>query len=557
MLHTEFLLNQRPGVTNARGAKEWLREQPVTDARAAHHAVAGLLAELEDSTLPALDRLEILETLRGHFTEIDRAYGGRYVAKPLPLGPTERNAFAHAKHLWLRLESAYWHCANAALSGDAAMQPHLALCLARAAGLVCVSIAGHVRAGQAIDQSAFDSLQNYFELAQDSRVLTATVADSLHPKRGTNVAAIYRRALLIRQGAGAAAAGRERECVIELAEAWEGKTTMAWRSAGKGAPIMSDLPPVAEGSGRQCVKVITAGRWTHMLDVTLVSRSLRRRMHKLALGAKPDELRLPASFHHAGADDLLKRLHSAWCEESNGRAHTRLLARPQAGAGNRIALAHAVTDFSVLYRMVTGEAFLAEEQKDPLMSRRHAEEIFMFQHAAQAKNDALGEAVARQFEEWELQDESASGFRLRRVAAGARLRRGQLTTLRLGAGGAVLLAEIRWLTEPETSLERSAPGLDAPGAVEAGLQILHGKLSGIALRATGINAQGGRQFQPAFMLRVGVAGESGFRVVAPVGWFKPRRVVEAREGDKSYRMMFEKLLQRGVDFEVVEAYMTN
>ena len=556
MLHTEFLLNQRPGVSNARGAKEWLRQQPVTDARAAHHAVAGLLAELEDSSLPALDRLEILETLRGHFAEIDRAYGSRYIAKPLPLGPSERNAFAHAKHLWLRLESAYWHCANAALSGEAAMQPHLALCLARAAGLVCTSVAGHVRAGQAIDQSAFDSLQNYFELAQDGRVLTTPVADSLHPKRSTNIAATYRRALLIRQGAGAAAVGRERECVIELAEAWEGKTTMAWRSAGKGAPTAADLPPAADGA-KQCVKLITAGRWVHMVDVTLISRSLRRRMHKLALGARADELRLPSSFHHAGADDLLKRLHSAWCEEANGRSHSRLAARPGADHANRIAMAHAVNDFSVLYRMVTGEPFLAEEQKDPLMSRRHAEEIFMFQHAAQAKNDALGEAVARQFEEWELQDESASGFRLRRIAAGARLRRGQLTTLRLGQGGAVLLAEIRWLTEPETALERSGPGLDAPGAIEAGLQILHGKLSGIALRATGINAQGGRQYQPAFLLRVSQAGESGFRVVAPVGWFKPRRVVEVREGEKTYRMMFEKLLQRGVDFEVVEAYMTN
>ncbi|HEX4326463.1 MAG TPA: hypothetical protein VH105_06565 [Burkholderiales bacterium] len=556
MLHTEFLLNQRPGVANARAAKQWIREQPVTDARAAHHAVAGLLAELEDSSLPALERLEILETLRPHVAEIDRLYSGRYVAKPLPLGPTERNAFAHAKHLWLRLESAYWHCANAALSGDPAMQPHLALCLARAAGLVCASVAGHVRAGQAIDQSAFDSLQNYFELAQDSHVLSTPVADSLHPKRGTSIGATYRRALLIRQGAGAAAAGRERECLIELAEAWEGKTAMAWRPAGKGEPTMSDLPPTADGA-RQCVKLIPVGRWVHMLDVTLVSRSLRRRIHKLALGTKPDELRLPASFHHAGVDDLLKRLHNAWCDEANGRAHSRLAAKPGASHGNRIALAHAVNDFSVLYCMVTGEPFLVEEQKDPLMSRRHAEEIFMFQHAARARNDALGEATARQFETWELQDESAGGFRLRRSDAGARLRRGQLASLRLGQGGSVLLAEIRWLTEPELSLERSSPGQNAPGMVEAGLQILHGRLAGIAMRATGINAQGGRQYQPAFLLRVSQSGESGFRVVAPVGWFKPRRVVEVREGEKSYRMMLEKLLQRGVDFEVIEAYMTN
>ncbi|HEY4373280.1 MAG TPA: hypothetical protein VGN52_15220 [Burkholderiales bacterium] len=555
MLHTEFLLNQRPGVTNARGAKEWIKELPVTDARAAHHAVAGLMSEMEDSSLPPLARLEILETLRAHIDEIDRLYAARYVAKPLPLGPVERNAFSHAKHLWLRLESAYWHCANAALAGDPTMQPHLALSLARAAGMVCTAVAGHMRAGQAVDPAAFESLQNYFELARDSKVLMTPVADSLHPKRSTNVAATYRRTLLIRQGAGAAAPGRERDAVIELAAAWEAKTTMAWRPAGQGEPILADLP--ATDGARQCVKLVSAGRWIHMLDVTLVSRSLRRRLHKMALGAKAEELRLPEPFHHLGTDELLKRLHSAWCEESNGRAHTRLSAKPGASHGNRVGLAHAVTDFSALYCMVTGEAFVAEEQRDPLFNRRHAEEIFIFQHVARAKTEAVTETTTRQFEDWEILDESASGFRLRRAASGARLRRGQLTALRLGQAGAVLLAEIRWLAEPDVALDRSSPGLDAPGAVEAGLHILHGKLSGIALRATGVNAQGGRQYQPAFLLKVNLKGESGFRVVAPVGWFKQRRVVEVRDGEKTYRMMFEKLLQRGVDFEAIEAYMTN
>jgi hypothetical protein len=550
MLHTEFLLNQRPGITNARGAKEWVKELPVTDARAAHHALAGMVAELEDSSLPALDRLEILETLRAHIDEIDRLYSARYAAKALPLGPAERNAFEHAKRLWQRLEDAYWRCAQAAMTDEGAMAPHLALCLARAAAMACTAIAGHVRAGQAFDFVGFDTLQRYFEAAHRHSVLATAVPDSLHPKRSTNVAAIYRRALLIKQGAGCAS-GRERDCVIDLAQAWEGKTAMSW------LPITSerllskdDLPPAPDGV-RQCVKVIHAGRWMHMLDVTLVSRSLRRRLHKLALGAKLDELRLPQSFNHSGGDELLKRLHSAWCEEANGRVHTRLAAKPGAAHGNRIALAHAGNDFSVLYYMAAGEPFPSEEQADPFMSRRHAEEIFMFQHAARVKVDARADEAAKQFEDWEMLDESASGFRLRREAPGVRFKRGQLAALRLPEGG-VVLAEIRWLTEPEHSA-----GAGAPGAVEAGLQILHGKLSGIALRATGINAQNGKQLCPAFLLKVSQSGESGFRVVAPVGWFRQRRVVEAREGESTYRMMFEKLVHRGADFEVIEAYMTH
>src|SRR5882724_4882877 len=182
MLHTEFLLGQRPGVANAKSAKEWIRDQPLTDARAAHHAVAGLIAGFDDAQLPVLDRLEILETLRGHIVEIDRLYSARYVAKPLPLGPAERNAFEHAKSLWQRIEEAYWRCAQAALANEDAMQPHLALALARAAQMAVTSIGGHVRAGQIIEPGAFDSLQRYFEIANHKKVLALPVADSLHPK---------------------------------------------------------------------------------------------------------------------------------------------------------------------------------------------------------------------------------------------------------------------------------------------------------------------------------------------------------------------------------------
>ncbi len=558
MLHTEFLLGQRPGVANAKSAKEWIRDQPLTDARAAHHSVAGLIAGFDEAQLPALDRLEILETLRGHIVEIDSLYAARYAAKPLPLGPAERNAFEHAKSLWQRLEEAYWRCAQAALAKDATMAPHLALCLARAAHLAAAAIAGHVRAGQMIGADAFDTLQRYFETAQQAQVLAVPVPDSLHPKRSTNVAAIYRRALMIKQGAGSAS-GRERDCVIDLAESWEGKTTMRWLPAANHRLLSkADLPPAVDGV-RQCIKVIHAGQWMHMVDMTLVSRSLRRRIHKVALGAKPEDLRLPASFSHAGADELLGRLHSAWCEEANGRVHARLPARPGAKGGNRVALAYVGSDFTTLYCMVNGAPFILNDE-DPIMSRRHAEEIFMFQHAARVKIEAKGDEAARQFEDWEVRDESASGFRLKRERAGVRFRRGQLAALRL-AGGATLLAEIRWLAEPPAgggTAAQAGPGADTPGAVEAGLSILHGKARGVGLRATGVNAQGGRQFVPGFVLKGQHSGESGFRVIAPVGWYKPRRVIEVRDGDKQvYRLLFDKLVHRGVDFEVVEAFGTD
>ena len=48
MLHSQFLLNQRPGVASARDAKDWIRSLPLTDARAVHHALETLIAEFEE-----------------------------------------------------------------------------------------------------------------------------------------------------------------------------------------------------------------------------------------------------------------------------------------------------------------------------------------------------------------------------------------------------------------------------------------------------------------------------------------------------------------------------
>ena len=90
---TEMMLAERPGVLSGRAAKLWLRSLPLSDARASHHAISALLAELDETQVPPRDRLEILETIRGHAALIEASEAGDVAAvERLVVQTTRRKA---------------------------------------------------------------------------------------------------------------------------------------------------------------------------------------------------------------------------------------------------------------------------------------------------------------------------------------------------------------------------------------------------------------------------------------------------------------------------------
>jgi hypothetical protein len=547
MQHSEFLLNQRHGVVSARGAKRWLRDLPLSDARSAHHTVSAMLGELADSPMSAFARLEILETVRSTIAEIDQQYAARYADKPLPLGLPERNAFTHAQVMWRRLAAMYLQCFEASLAGEPALARHRALCLARAGGYFCDALAGRFRGGQADDPDLIGDLQQLVDLAAENSVLDVPVRDSLHPRGGTSVAQVYRRALLIAL-AGNCLQARERQAMFDLARLWEGKTAYTALAAGVQRELrQDDLPPAAPG-GRQSLRAVRLGRWLHLVDVTALSLSLRRRIRKLDAGAAVEDARLPASFQGIAARDVLGRLHAAWCEGGDLRGQVRaaaLVRRSQA-----VALGFAGNDFEAMFCLVDGRPFILNDSGDP-SDRRRYDELFVFQHAPSARSEMRARESARQFEDWEVIDESTAGFRLHRARAGARFRVGQVVALRLrlaGDDGPVVLAQVRWLTEPDPALQSHA------GALEAGVELLKGKPHGVGIRQVGGHLPRHNPFVAAFRLG-SLHGEDSVSLVVPGGWFKPERSFEMRDAGLAYRLRMVRVASRGHDFELVEAIL--
>ena len=554
MLHSEFLLNQRPAVADAHAARAWLRELPLSDARVAHHALEALLDGFDDNALSLRKRLDILETIRTQRVEVDAQYAQRYAGKPVPLAQAERVACTHALSLWQKLEGCYWDCARAAAAGDGTVQRHLALCLARAADLACERIKGTLRAGQALDGSAAQSLALYASAAREHGVLNASVPDSLHPKHKVTVASVQQRALLLALlgTGGGLLPGRERECAFELAVIWEGKLAVNWLPTGLTRALTRDDLPPSEDPARQRIRIVHQGGQMYFMDLTALSRSLRKRIHLLGLGKNAGELKLPASFPASGAEKLLTRLHGLWCAEDCGRRFPRTAppALPAAAPGAAdltVALCSAAGALDAMVCLIRGEPFTANEAAGAT-SRSRFDEMFVFQGGGHMRRDRQMREAQQQYETWRSLDHSAGGARIGRAhGAGARCRPGQLIALRSaarGTDGTAQLAELRWCAEQPAG---------AASALEAGIELLAPAPRAVAVRLTGINAAGAQRWTAAFMC----GGEAeGYVLITPQGWYKPGRTIEVLLGSEAQRWLLGPLKRRGTDFEMIEATHT-
>ena len=97
--------------------------------------------------------------------------------------------------------------------------------------------------------------------------------------------------------------------------------------------------------------------------------------------------------------------------------------------------------------------------------------------------------------------------------------------------------------------------------LEAGVEVLANAPVGVAVRLTGVNVLGARQWAAAFRAE---SAAGGHLLITPAGWYKPGRTIELRElrdgkpdgKPQVTRWLLGPLKRRGVDFELMEAALT-
>ena len=139
-------------------------------------------------------------------------------------------------------------------------------------------------------------------------------------------------------------------------------------------------------------------------------------------------------------------------------------------------------------------------------------------------------------DDWQTVDHSVSGFRIQRKHPGQRIEHHQLVGIKPSDGSQYLLGQVSWLMyEPD-------------GTLMAGIHLLAGLPSTVAVRPTGVNINANEPFSQAFMLPEIAAMRAPASVVVPGGWFHADRVVELHTTE-TRQIRLTNLIARGTNFD--------
>jgi hypothetical protein len=517
-----------PAFAGALACRDWLAAQPLANPTQAQAALLRQINLLNRHVVAPAERLKILELLRDPIAFAQSESARKFAGRPLPLAPPEQAGMDTNRTLWQAVQTGYLHCLAACLDGNPDVRPHAALIAQRVIGALRAELLDIYRAPTDPPAALWQVLHRVFSAAQGLAALGHPVNDSLqtsHPASSVNAA--YAQTLLLHRASPYELSGRQLMHVERWLQRWGGKVAVleAPPAEPRVPPLVVDLssdapeaPAAAEGGDR---------RW---LDLSDLSRSVKRRIAHLQKGESPASLGLGEDCSQPGCEILLKHVYRQWFKGGAVRGHPR-----RAGSGD----CRLVTGADAIHYYLSGKVFRQPGQTDA-MSKTQADEIATFGRVATRHEDDFSKLHGFMVEAWRVLDESATGFRLARAlsSAGGRIGGGQMVAVMPEGSRDYLLAVARW-----ARLTRGAE-------LQAGIQIMPGKPLSVALRGTGLTAIN-EKYRPGFLLPPVPALHYPESVIVPAGWFRPGRIIELFEAS-SCQIRLVRQFDRGSDFERCE-----
>ncbi|HET7775233.1 MAG TPA: hypothetical protein VFK74_02625, partial [Azospira sp.] len=270
------------------------------------------------------------------------------------------------------------------------------------------------------------------------------------------------------------------------------------------------------------------------LDTARLTLQLQQVHQSLKARVSPADAGLGEGLSSSQCVRLLATLFRPW---SQAPAQRRFRRHP--GHGQlRVALG-----WEAIHHFVSGKAFVQPENVR-VYSRQEFDSLFTFRHQVDPTQPLAVAASQLTYASdlWEVENESAAGYRLRRCAAGQRLGYGQLLAVSCNEEEAFMLAQASWLMQEGTGNDGS------PGGLVAGIGIMPGNPEAVAARLCGEGHSHSEPYVRAFLLPpVAALGEEA-SVVLPLGFHAPGRDIEVYTNGP-WRLKLDKLLQGGSDFE--------
>jgi hypothetical protein len=385
-----------------------------------------------------------------------------------------------------------------------------------------------------VPAAEWSALHSVYATAEKLGVSEEQVKDFLNRDvHDTSPRIAYARALLMGICNGNELGPRQLTFVAFLLERWGSKLEV------KREPVVEpDLPPLVvdlasdRAPDRLDSAEATKPAEPRYLDTRQIAKSLRNRVGLLRKGESPAKLALGEDCVQPSCEQLLIFLYRQWCQPTQRRATERRRVADKADVSN---------DMLAIHFFVSGRVFRHphEPGEDKALTAKQQQELETLGRVSSRGDEEKSDAPGFVLEEWRLDDDSAQGFRLVRQSGtgGRRYGHGQLVAVRPSDAKQFMLGHVRWLMAAEN------------GELHAGIKLIPGLPSAIAVRATGLNVPSGN-YVPALALTAVPAINSPASLILPSGWFKPKRVLEVF-GTALNRAQLNEVIERGGDFERV------
>lgn len=503
---------------------------PLNNPQLAESELDRLLDNLLQNPPPASVYLNLLEQMRMplHLVEEERAR--HYVHKPLPLGDDEESCFQQVIATWSKVARTYAHCLKLDTSPDSIEHTFrdaqiLHRCL-HYAGLVIVE---HQRARRELPHGVWLGLHAYFTQAEKKGVATLSIPDSLDPLgRSTHCTAAYVSLLLSEQASPYSLSIRDQTLVRRWASNWAPLVSL--HAVVPGEPLPAYVVDLTQDVGLCASSDSLQTEQVRRLDTSHLSLQLGQIRQQLNQKMAPSQTGLGEDCTAGQCKRLLAHLSTPW---SQARAPRKFRRHATTG------IAKVCLGFDEMHYYISGREF-SQQDHDYTYSRQAFENLFAFPlmddpaQQLQMRQQQLGFTV----DQWEVVNQSATGFRLMRRIVGKKIAHGQLLAICPHDGVNFLLAHVTWLMQEQG------------GGLIAGIAALPGIPQAVAARPIGQDATHNELYRRAFILPAVPTIGAEQSLVIPQGWYRAGRLFEIFS-DAARRVKLLHVLDDGPDFERV------
>ncbi len=522
----EITADAKPEFTDSASCAAWLSELPLANVAPSQIRLLDQLRQLNRYSLPAGERLKVLEALRESIHFLQEHQIRKLTNKPLPLTQVERGIFGQVVSLWHEQLIGYQRCLQDTAAGKHGSET--ALICQRGLDCVASSMLDHCRVYHSFPDGYWLALHQLYRRAEESSAIATPVSDPVR-KSDTSCAEVYVRALLFMLADPNEQTHKQLAQVQRWLEQWAQHVPVRHTP-----PEDKSLPPLlldytaAAGAYRE---VGAGGRKASAwLDISDLARTLKKCVVLLRKGESPASLGLGEDSAMPSVEQLLVLLFRLWCEGKNARTQVRRSVN---------AKAKVCTTLVSMHFHISGNKTFRQPGHATQLTRQERDEIAAFGHTSTRLEDAYVEAGGYATEDWLLLEESLAGLRIARPAgsAGGRYVNSQLVAVRPTDAKSFMVGVVRWLN------------VDEKGDLQLGVRIFPGVPRAVAVRPTGINAMS-EKFVPALYCPALPALSVPAALILPPGWYRPKRVLEVYS-DSAEMLLLTGTIERGSDFERV------